>query len=408
LPEHIILCLFNLSMQVAPLPQNETERLAALREYSILDSAPEKEFDELVSLASLICQTPISTVTLIDQNRQWFKARVGLKDSQTSRDSAFCAHAILKEEIMVVSDTLKDDRFFDNPLVTGDPDIRFYAGMPLINPEGFKLGTLCVIDKRPRELSATQLFTLQVLGKQAAKQMELNRKVIELNRLNDFNSKLLSLIGHDLRTPFNSLYGLLELTENYNISLNEFKNIIPKVRDSYTSAYELLSNLMEWANAQFSKGQLRIGNHSLKKMVGEILTVNDSLFKQKKNAVMNLIEPTVQVNADGDMIKAVFRNLILNANKFTADGSIVASAYLAGDKIEVCIADTGKGMEQEQIDKMFSWENRRSTTGTHGERGSGFGLLVCHEFIEKNGGRIWVKSAPGKGSSFYFSLPKGN
>jgi PAS domain S-box-containing protein len=167
----------------APVPVDEPSRLAALREHEILDTPDEPAFDEIARLAAQICQTPIALVTLIDEKRQWFKARVGLGIRETPRDMAFCAHAILHEEVFVVQDAAADERFRANPLVTGDPKIRFYAGMPLATAEGHRLGTVCAIDRVPRQLTALQKEALAALAHQASRELELRRRIAELSRL---------------------------------------------------------------------------------------------------------------------------------------------------------------------------------------------------------------------------------
>ncbi|HME12574.1 MAG TPA: GAF domain-containing protein [Candidatus Acidoferrum sp.] len=170
----------------APIPINEAARRSALASYAILDTDPEPSFDDLNHLASFICKTPISMITLVDEHRQWFKSRIGVPLEETSRDIAFCSHAILQDDIFVVPDALADERFRSNPLVEGEPHIRFYAGVPLINNDGYALGTLCVIDKTPRQLTPDEKDALKALSRLVLAQMELRRNLVALKHaLND-------------------------------------------------------------------------------------------------------------------------------------------------------------------------------------------------------------------------------
>jgi GAF domain-containing protein len=167
-------------MPTPMLMKDQGGRIAALQKYAILDTEPEQAFDDLVLLASFICKTPIALISLVDENRQWFKSRVGLSVSETPREIAFCAVAIQQPDVFIVPDTLNDERFRNNPLVTSEPHIRFYAGAPLINEEGYALGTICVIDRTPRQFGPSQQAALKALSRLVLAQLEFRRNLMLL------------------------------------------------------------------------------------------------------------------------------------------------------------------------------------------------------------------------------------
>ena len=195
----------------APLPPNEELRLKMLRAYQILDSEAEANFDHLTKLASHVCQVPIALISLVDENRQWFKSKVGLDAAETGRDVAFCAHAILQDKVFTVPDALSDERFHDNPLVVGGPRVRAYAGAPLINARGQALGTVCVIDHHARNFTEEQKQCLQTIATQAVLLMELRRLRKEAQPRYDHSAGVLAAISHELRTPLNGLLASAEM-----------------------------------------------------------------------------------------------------------------------------------------------------------------------------------------------------
>ncbi|MBC7503191.1 MAG: PAS domain-containing protein [Herminiimonas sp.] len=179
-------------MQVPLTPSDEIARLSALNRYDILDSPDEAEFDDLTKLASQICETPIALITFLDGSRQWFKSRVGVELNEAPRDISFCGHTILGDTIFEIGDASADERFFDNPLVTGDPNIRFYAGAPMITPDGYRLGTLCVLDRKPRVMSDNQRSALAALSRQAMRHLESRRAARELAEKTQFQEAVLN------------------------------------------------------------------------------------------------------------------------------------------------------------------------------------------------------------------------
>ena len=180
-----------------PKPKNEGRRLKVLWQYEVLDTVPEEMFDDLTELAASICEAPIALVSLVDEDRQWFKSAHGLNQRETSRDISFCAHAICHSGLFIISDARKDKRFKDNPMVVGSPKIRFYAGSPLVTADGYALGTLCVLDQLPRTLTSFQKRALQLLARVVVSQLELRRQ-----------AKVPVVIGKSAKSPSASVRGV--------------------------------------------------------------------------------------------------------------------------------------------------------------------------------------------------------
>lgn len=222
-------------MKSAAKPINEEKRLESLKELKISDTEIEKSYDDITKLIAEICEVPISLVSLIDENRQWFKSHHGIDANETPREYAFCAHAILQDGIFEINDSRKDERFSDNPLVTDDPNVIFYAGIPLKTPDDHALGTLCVIDHRPKDLNEFQKNALKVLGQQVSNMFELRRN---LNRLATAKSKEVALAmavtyAHEVNNPLTVAMANLEMVQKHiePLRFKKIKNSLLRVSD---------------------------------------------------------------------------------------------------------------------------------------------------------------------------------
>ncbi|MFP4091855.1 MAG: ATP-binding protein [Cyclobacteriaceae bacterium] len=407
-------------MKTPKIPVNEPQRLRALYHYDILDTPAEKDFDEITQLASRICKKPISLITLLDVNRQWFKSKVGTDVSETPREVAFCAHAIHQDQITEIKDTLEDERFKNNPLVEGDPRLRFYAGMPLITQEGYRLGTLCVIDTEPGELTEDQRFTLKVLSRQVIQQLELRlnvkelRKSVdrvdqqnqELQRLNNISNKLISIISHDLKSPLSTLKGFMDLFVSKGIDKEDTTKFVEGISHLLEGASALLENLLQWGLSQLDGNKLNVKPVLLPALLEDMVNQFKSSVEAKGNTLLTLVPEGYQLMADHNMLDFVLKNLIQNANKFTSEGNIIIKAEQDDDYHYISVSDTGYGMDKLRQEKLFHWDIRQNSIGTSGEKGAGLALLICKEFVERHEGKIRIDSEAGKGATFTISISK--
>ncbi|MEP2772341.1 MAG: GAF domain-containing sensor histidine kinase [Fulvivirga sp.] len=388
-----------------PQSKSESERLSNLKSYDILDTPPEEAFDDIVELASEICEVPISLISLIDDHRQWFKAKIGLGVSETEREIAFCNHAIKQENLFEIEDTLNDDRFKQNPLVTGSPFIRSYAGFPLTTEDGFNLGTLCVIDNKPHKLNEKQKKALEVLSKRVVNELELRRKVQELKEVNEFKDKLLSIIGHDLRSPLNSIHSIIQLIDNNTLNEEQVKPLRKILSSEVQSSLNLLDNILNWSSLYLEGKEAIASNIKFKYLVDECITLLEYEVDKKGVRLNNKCDDTMAFG-DIEMVKLVIRNILSNAIKYSKDGDTITitSKSLKHSSI-LKITDTGVGMTEEQVNRLLNKKGGYSAKGTSQEKGSGIGLLLSLEFLEVNNGKLSIESQLEVGSTFKITLP---
>lgn len=389
----------------AGIPVNETLRLADLYQYNILDTPEEKEFDHIVQLASRICNAPISLISLIDADRQWFKARLGMDSAETPRDTSFCSHGILNGDMFIVPDASNDNRFADNPMVTGRQGIRFYAGVPLTSEAGNNLGMLCVKDTVPRNLTSDQQEALKMLGKQVVKQLELRLKNQELERVTEAQRRIISIIAHDVRSPLGSILSLFQLYQNKKIEPDRFNNFLHVSSTQLHCTMALLENLVTWGNIQLQPTNLIPDLICLKDVVAGVFTELTVQASLKENRLVNQASASVKLHMDENILRFIIRNLLTNANKFTEKGAITVDGFNYEKKVIIRVTDTGIGMPIRMCERLFLSKEKYSRRGTQNESGSGLGLVLIKEFVEKANGTISVQSTEGHGSSFIIELP---
>lgn len=400
-------------MTKATIPKNEKERLDALKSYNILDTLPENDYDEITKLASFICKTPISLVTLIDNDRQYFKSKIGMTQSETSRDYAFCAHAILSPgERTIVADARLDKRFKDNPLVIEDPQIVFYAGVPLVTPDGFALGTLCVLDNKPRRLSEEQLGALKSLSNQVVKLLEL-RKSYRLfaeaqKKLQDYSDDMEAFAyttSHDLKEPARMVRSFMKLLdEKYGNQLDEeAKKYIYFAVDGAERMTKLIDEMLVYSRLNSLSASKK--DVDTNKILEEVLAFQSGVI-QEKDAIIKF-EKLPVIRASGTAMKIVFQNLIGNAIKYQlkdVQPIIEITAEENPTHWEFAVADNGIGIAKENNEIIFQVFKRLHSKNEY--TGTGMGLAACKKIVKDHRGEIWLDSELEKGSVFKFTISK--
>ncbi len=392
-------------------PENEKERIAELKKYNILDTLSENDFDNITRLVATICEVPISLITLLDTDRIFFKSHFGLDFNQSPRNISFCGHAILHdEEIFIVEDARKDERFKDNPLITESKAI-FYAGVPLTNSNGFKLGTLCVFDHKPRQLNEVQIISLKALAKQVVNLFELQKKnnlLIEFQKeLQSRNERLVTfahVVSHDLKSPLANITSLTRMLREENLEkLSEDSEMyLHYIEESSFTLKNYINGILKFYKSDelLETQKQDIELKQLFEEIKEILITDDTVFEYPTEGVLQ--------NVNKAALTQIFLNLIDNSLKYNLNEQrMVSINYMEeADYHKFSIKDNGMGIDlgvQEEIFNLFK------TTGIKdrdGKEGTGIGLATVKSLVSKLGGNISLVSEPEKGSTFTFTVEK--
>lgn len=390
--------------------KEEQLRLKALEEYKVLDTLPEKMYDDITMIASHICEMPIVLLSLVDDKRQFFKAKVGVDVNETPVEFAVCYHAILsQQELFEVSDLREDDRFKDNPLVTEGPKMVSYFGVPLKNSEGIAFGTLCVISQdKPKILSDRQKVILKKLAKQVIHLLELRKQNFELKRYQEeiayYSSQMEEFAhtaAHDLRAPLRAVKSFLQLIEMKREGQLDEKEqkYFQFINTNVDTMNQLIVDLLDYA-----KSDSKIDEKETIELNAFMEQIFHNLVEHHHSSDSNLvlkIMPTIYYS------HMIFYNLIDNALKYRSqDRTLEVKINYKSDLFHYYfeVEDNGIGIATEYYDTIFKPFKRLHTKSEYA--GSGLGLATVKKIIQKLGGTIAVKSVLGKGTTFLITIPK--
>ena len=391
--------------------KEERDRFEEVLSYEVLDTAPEAAYDDIVQLASRICRTPISLISLVADSRQWFKAKVGLNVPETPRCVSFCDHAIKAGMPLVIPDARVDDRFKSNPLVLSDPNIVFYAGVPLETSSGNKMGTICVLDTISREITEDQLGSLRVLASHVSKlienrkhskqiqqlTLELPRKNAEIQKRIDFHQKLVSIIGFDLLASIRSLEDLYESQSSGDLTRKEWEDLSCTIRESRA----WLDSLLSWAACQESPWDNEPTN--IRKAVEEEIHRIDNLAKMKGNIMVVEIDSKLELRVNPQLVTFICRTFIEYSMKRASRGRLGISCQTYSDGVLLTFEDDGSIISPEMQKSLFDSVKRQTAMST--QSGFGIGFKLVNSSVMELEGRITIQSEVDKGSKFNVILP---
>jgi signal transduction histidine kinase len=395
------------------IPEIEKVRLKVLESYSILDTLPEADYDDITAIAAEICGTPISLVSLVDEKRQWFKSHHGVSLTETPKEISFCIHAINQpSSVFIVPDARSDNRFKNNPLVSGKPHLLFYAGVPLKSDDGLPLGTLCVIDYQPRDLTENQVRSLTALSNQLMNVLNLRRSKLqlenafkELEEKNKALEKFAHVAAHDLRSPLINISTLTNLfMEDFGASLNtDGSSLIRMIGESSEKLRKLIDGLLDYSRSEsvIKEKKTSIELQALLKGVTE-------MFAYEKNLSFQLNSELASVTVNITAIQQILINLFANAIRYNDKPETVIEISVTENERHYifCVRDNGPGIQLEDSEKVFELFETLQTNDRSGLSGNGIGLATVKRIVEKCGGIVGLEAVPGFGACFKFTIEK--
>ncbi|QAT89084.1 diguanylate cyclase [Corallococcus coralloides] len=399
-----------------PTPADEPRRLQALRALCLLDTPAHERFDRIVRTASQLFRVPIALVSLVDEHRQWFKARHGLDATETPREQSFCAHAILSPATFVVPDALGDPRFHDNPLVLGAPFVRFYAGHPLRAADGSRVGTLCLIDSRPRDfpdadraaladLAAWAEGEINALDAREARLLEEERQRVERMK-NEF----ISTVSHELRTPLTSIRGSLGLLCGGIVgSLEpEVARMVGIAHKNSERLLHLINDILDLEKMESGRLDLHLAPTNVVPLLALALQAHQGYADEygvRLEAAVDL--PHAHARVDEDRFIQVLANLLSNAIKFSPQGErVTLSLTREGGVLRVGVQDHGPGIPEDFQARVFQKFAQADASDTRKRPGTGLGLSIAHGLVARMGGALRFTTSPTDGTRFSFDLPE--
>jgi signal transduction histidine kinase/CheY-like chemotaxis protein len=404
-------------MKKAPIPADEAQRLDSLLRYNLLDTPREVEYDRVSHIASQLCLTPFALVSLIDQDRQWVKSSHGIHIDYVPRELSFCAHTINQREPLIIENMQLDSRFSDHPSVVGPPNVTFYAGVPLRSSEGYAIGSLCVIDQKPRRLTAEQHMALKALADQVALLMELHRTNdslrvarTEAEELAQQKASLLATLSHEIRTPLHALEGYTQLLLDQPTQ-PEQQSSLQRLQTTGRTLVSLVNNILDYSKLQAGKLLLEAIPFSVVGLIHQAVDMQAWQARQKNLQLTTKFDATIphQLRGDATRLLQVLTNLISNALKFTKEGGVSVEASVIEQTDEqvhlfIEVVDTGIGIAPESLSTLFNEYTQVSAATTRQYGGTGLGLAITSQLIELMDSRMEVQSEVGKGSRFGFRL----